>query len=293
MPLEWKNLTSLLTHPAMGKVVTLVNLTVLVLMSHSLAALTWRFVPATRVPPPPPAMMAATPQPQASPVTGGPSVEQIAGWHLFGSAAQEARSDVLPQQALPETQLNLVLRGVLAIEDKRRAQAIIAQPNGQEQPYGIGDGLPGGAVLKEIRPTSVVLLRNGQYETLSLPKEELDGQQSMVSSAPSPGARVPSLREVRNKLLTDPESLSGLIQTQPYRGAQGQLVGFRIQPGQNKALFNQYGLRAGDIVTSINGVALNSASNAFQILRGLSSRDDVNIQLIRNGSHQSLNLHIQ
>lgn len=293
MPLEWKSLTSLLSHPAMGKVVTMVNLAVLVLLSHSLANLTWRIVPAPRSAAPPPAMMLGAGPAKAASSGGAAPVARIAGWHLFGNAAQQGQSDVPPQEALPETQLNLTLRGVLAVDDKRRAQAIIAQPNGQEKPYGIGDSLPGGAVLKDIRPTNVVLLRNNRYETLSLPKEELNDQQSMMAQTAPPGAPVPSLREVRHKLLTDPESLSGLIRTQPYRGARGQLMGFRIQPGRNKALFNHYGLRPGDIVTSINGVALNNASNVFQILRGLSSRDNVNIQLIRNGSPQSLTLHIQ
>lgn len=294
MALDWKNLSPLLVHPATGKLVTAVNLTLVTLLAYSLAGVTWQALPAPSQPPPhPPPGWAGIPAQSAS-LPGAASARRIADWHLFGNA-HEAQGDVPPQETLPETKLNLVLRGVLAINDKRRAQAIIAQPSGQEQAYGIGDTLPGGAILQQIKPTSVILLRNNQYETLSLPKLALNGAQSAESATAGDdsAAAVPSLREVRDKLLTNPESLSGLIQTQPYRGANGRLEGFRVEPGRNKALFQRYGLRPGDIVTSINGVTLTNAGNAFQILRGLSSRDDVHIELLRNGAPQSLDLHIQ
>lgn len=292
MALEWKNLFTLLSHPAVGKLVVLVNLLILVMLARSLAGLTWRMVPA----PPAAAVpaVATTASAKATPVAFTTTAQQIAGWHLFGDATKAPQTDVPPPVAMPETKLNLSLRGVLAVDDPKTAQAIIGQPNGQEQSYGIGAALPGGAILKEIKPTSVVLLRNHQYETLSLPK--LDDGVDLGAASPDNPAPPPSgmsLRQVRDTLLSNPQSLAGLIRTEPYRGPQGQVQGYRIQPGTDKGLFQRYGLQPGDIVTKVDGVPLDNASNAFRILRGLRSRNDVQVELVRNGSPQMLNLHIE
>jgi len=293
MAVEWKNFVALMSHPAMGRVVTVVNLLVLAMLAHSLAQVTWRILPAPPTGPIPALAMGREPT-GVAPVSDSTAVRRIAGWHLFGDATRTPVADVPSQTNLPETKLNLVLRGVLAVADKKRAQAIIAQPNGTEQPYGVGDSLPGGAVLKEIKPTSVILLRNHQYETLSLPKMDLglSSGGDATAAVQSPNQDL-SLRQVRDTLLTDPQSLAGIIQTQPYMGANGQLSGYRIEPGKDPALFQRYGLQPGDVVTAINGVPLNSTSNAFEILRGLQSRDSVQVELLRNGASQMVNLQIE
>lgn len=295
MALEWKNIAAVMSHPAMGRVVVLVNLVILTMLAHSLSQVTWRVMPAPREAPAP-ALAVAGESTGVAPVSDRAAVQQIAGWHLFGDAAKAPVVDVPPQSALPETKLNLVLRGVLAVADKRRAQAIIAQPNGNEQSYGVGDSLPGGAVLKEIKPTSVILLRNHQFETLSLPKLDLGVSSDDATAAvqsPIQNLRDMSLRQVRDTLLTDPQSLAGLIQTQPYMGPNGRLSGYRIEPGNDPGLFQRYGLQPGDVVTAINGVPLTSTSNAFEILRGLQSRDNVRVRLLRNGVEQTVSLQIE
>ena len=292
MAVEWKNIAALMSHPAMARVVILVNLVVLTMLAHSLAQVTWRVMPAPSAAPVPALSMGGA-SAGAAAETDRAAVRQIAGWHLFGDAAKAPMTDVPPQSALPETKLNLVLRGVLAVADKKRAQAIIAQPNGDEQSYGVGDSLPGGAVLKEIKATSVILLRNHQFETLSLPKLDLDLSGGDATAPVQSPTQEMSLRQVRDTLLSDPQSLAGIIQTQPYVGQNGQLTGYRIEPGKDPGLFQRYGLQPGDIVTAINGVSLTSTSNAFEILRGLQSRDSVQVQLLRNGMQQTVSLQIE
>ncbi len=292
MAVDWKNIATLMGHPAMGRVVVLVNLVVLTMLAHSISQMTWHVIPAPPATPVPALSMDTGPTGAAVDADRA-AVQQIAGLHLFGDAAKAPVADVPPQSALPETKLNLVLHGVLAVADKKRAQAIIAQPNGDEQSYGVGDNLPGGAVLKEIKATSVILLRNHQFETLSLPKLDLDLRGGDTTAPVQSPNQDMSLRQVRDTLLTDPQKLNGLIQTQPYVGQNGQLAGYRIEPGNDPGLFQRYGLQPGDIVTAINGVSLTSTSNAFQILRGLQSRDSVQVQLMRNGIPQTMSLQIE
>lgn len=297
LSLDWKSLSAALDHPAAGWAVTLVNLLLVALLASSLAHLTWRVLPA---PPPRPAPpLDARPAASAGHAAArGQAVQRIATLHLFGDATAVAQVTA-PPAVMPETKLDLVLRGVLAVKDKVRAQAIIAQPNGQEQSYGIGSPLPGGAVLKDITPTSVILLRNNQYETLSLPREEvaqgLGGQPPLPNGTVQGQSTFPdmSLRQVRDTLLSNPQKLAGLIDAQPYTGDNGQMMGYRVAPGGNSQMFERYGLRPGDIVTSIDGIALTSPSSAFAVLRGLPSRHQVQVQLLRNGVPQTLTLQIQ
>ena len=142
--------------------------------------------------------MISTPQaPATQGRTNNAAIQQIAAWHLFGDPAEQPQVQAPPEEEIPETKLNLVLRGVMAVEDEGRAQAIIAKPGGDEQHYGVGDSLPGGAVLKEIKPASVILLRNGQFETLSLPKEQVEVQRS--AAAPGRRGGAPSSRRPRSR----------------------------------------------------------------------------------------------
>ena len=70
----------------------------------------------------------------------------------------------------PDTQMNLILKGVLA-GGAKIAFAIIAQgQGGAEDFYGIGDQVS-GAILREVHADRVILERNGRFETLRLPEE--------------------------------------------------------------------------------------------------------------------------
>jgi hypothetical protein len=97
---------------------------------------------------------------------------RVAEWHLFGrpdTPATAARSQ-REEAPAPKTQLQLTLRGVATSERGAEARAIIAEPNGKERKYGIGEAVPGGAEVAEILPDRVILVRNGRPETLPLAK---------------------------------------------------------------------------------------------------------------------------
>lgn len=84
----------------------------------------------------------------------------ITEWHLFGQDPSH----------LPSSQLQLSLIGILAANPMQSAQAIMVTPDGNQAVYVTGDTLPGGAVLYQILPDSVVIKRQGHLESLHLPK---------------------------------------------------------------------------------------------------------------------------
>lgn len=70
--------------------------------------------------------------------------------------------------------LNLSIVGIVFSTDSKRSLVIIAAPGNQTQTFSIGDVVPGGARIKQITPDGIVLKRDGELESLSLPKDELN-----------------------------------------------------------------------------------------------------------------------
>lgn len=68
--------------------------------------------------------------------------------------------------------LNVSLVGVLFSKNKNESEAIIRVANGSSKLFSVGDTVS-GAKIKQITPDGVVLERDGELESLSLPKNEL------------------------------------------------------------------------------------------------------------------------
>lgn len=90
------------------------------------------------------------------------SVEQIVAADLFGHAAN-ANSN------LPETNLQVTLRAVFAASDPKAASAVIESNDGRTQIIKVGGTLDGSTTLQAVHPNRVVLMRNGELETLYFP----------------------------------------------------------------------------------------------------------------------------
>lgn len=292
LSVDWKSLADrFFNDTAQGRATMLVQMLLVLWLGASLADLTWKLWPGPepRLEPPP---VQARPSGQAA---GGGSQaprRDISRWHLFGekpAAGVPARPAVAD---LPETQLNLTLRGVVASDVAGESGAIIGTPDGLERFYGINDELPGGAMLTEVFADRVVLERNGRLETLRLPKEALDQAQgrSVRDQPPSPGQQ-PTLAEVRDMVLSDPQRVSDLVRIAPHSEG-GRFIGYELQPGRDAALLNRLGLEPGDVVTSVNGVELNSPAKALNVLRTLAEADRVRVNIQRNGVPRSLVINL-
>lgn len=91
---------------------------------------------------------------------------------LFGSII-ESPQEIVPEQ-LPETRLNLILKGTFTHEDNDKASALIEENNKNTARFFVGDAITGGAELIAIRKGEITLRRNGQDELLRLPYLKVD-----------------------------------------------------------------------------------------------------------------------
>jgi general secretion pathway protein C len=266
------------------------NLLLVLLIAASLARMVWLLYPQSK-------SRFELPAPSATPVRAGTmprvNVEQIAAANLFGR--REATAEGAPLDA-PETALNLTLKGILAYGSETFSRALIADSTGREKPYAVGDDVPGGAVLKAIHADRVILERSGRFETLRLDRSK-NSSAAAVATAPSsrpattPGGEATTLAELRNTLLRDPAQASKYVRLQPVY-ADGKLQGYRIYPGANRSLFQTAGLRAGELVTSVNGVQLDDAAKALQLLGDLREINELTLTLERGGETRTLNLNL-
>ena len=264
-----------------------------ILLAHAAAILAWQLVPdapgmawqAPRI---------APPAPGAPGATQGPNIELIAGSHLFGEVTV-ASDPVLSELAdAPDTRLDLTLLGILSATAERGSRALIGASNGEEKPFAIGDDVVRGVRLQAIFPDRVILARGSQLETLRLDKNAPSRALPAVASAAAEGAASTDtgrmLSTIRQELLTDPSKASEYIRIQPASNG-GQLRGYRIYPGRDRGAFNAVGLRPGDLVTQVNGIQLNDANTALQMLGQLSQASSVTVVVERGGQQQTVNVN--
>lgn len=72
----------------------------------------------------------------------------------------------------------------------------------------------------------------------------------------------------------------------------GVIQGFKIRYIKPKSIFNQIGLRAGDIITSVNNVRITSYAEAFKFYKKINKLDSLKITFIRDNEEKELEYEI-
>lgn len=94
------------------------------------------------------------------------SVDELIALDLMGATRAPERA-AGARQDLPETRLDLGLRGVFASDRKALAGAVIVADGEQSGFYRIGDAIAPNVVLHAVVADSVVIRRGGALETLN------------------------------------------------------------------------------------------------------------------------------
>jgi general secretion pathway protein C len=226
--------------------------------------------------------------------SGSVDYQTIINAHVFGENSGEAAPPPKATENAPETRLNLKLRGAIAAEDDTVAHAIIAEGNGKERVYFLQDAVPGGAKLHEVHLDKVILNRGGVLETLRLPKEANGGsiQTTRAPARPAQNRAPPDLDAMNQMMRTgaSPVAFTDILRPQPFM-PNGELKGYRVYPGRDRKKFAELGLRAGDLVTEINGQRLDNLNAGMEVFRNLADVSQLNVVIERNGQPLVLNLN--
>ena len=106
----------------------------------------------------------------ADPTT--PTID-LASVPLFGDASNLKEAPEPNIDDLPETNLQLVLRGVMSASGDFPGSALVEDSERNTEAYIVGDELPGNATLRTVRPDRIVIERSGRLENLYFPEEEV------------------------------------------------------------------------------------------------------------------------
>ena len=219
----------------------------------------------------------------------------IASKHLFGDASKKPVKVEAPktQEPIKKTSLNLQLAGVFAFEPKEKAFAIISSGTAEQNAYGIGDKISGETTLEAVYADYVVLKNRGKLEKLLLPENVQPiamrpiQTANTVASQPAGQNNQPvnlptNPRELRDTLARNPSMLGRVVAAEPYQ-ENGKLVGYRITPKQNPEILEAQGIVAGDIITRVNNIQLNSQKQGIRALRNAVKAENLEVVVLRDG----------
>src|SRR5262245_58676089 len=254
-------------------------------IAYQLATLTWALVPGST-----PAMPALQTGAVPTPSTPQTDYSPLLSAHLMGVAAEHSAVAAPAPVEAPDTTLSLTLRGILSKEGDPNGQVIIENRN-ESKNYIVGQAIEGadGATLHSVYSDRVLLDRGGgRFETLRLPKDlqastgGATGMPQLPTALPQPQAQNAPLRDV---ISNNAAKLTDIVKLAPHV-QDGQIVGFRVTPGRDRATFEALGLQSGDVVTDINGTVLDDPNQGFQVFQSLGEATQANVTVLRDGVPQ-------
>lgn len=245
--------------------------------------------------------------------SGNSPAMSIAKWHLFGAANPQARAS----QSAAATTLDLTLRGTLADADPKRGMAVIANAQGEERVWQVGEEVTPGATLDEVHADRVVLLHGGVREELRLPRDQaaarvaplptgqrngfaprntaMDATPGAVTSFEPPRMAQGALdwQKTMESIGGSPADVARNVRIEPVLN-DGRIAGVRVSTANgDAALLGKLGLRPSDIVTAVNGVPVDSIERGQQILQSLKSAQDVRVTVTRDGAPAEITVRLQ
>ncbi|MCD9467261.1 type II secretion system protein GspC [Photobacterium iliopiscarium] len=225
-------------------------------------------------------------------------VNELLSLNLFGRY-QENSAPILTKpvkQDAPQTQLRLTLVGVVANSTPSKALAVVTN-NGKQNTYGINEVIDNTrATLIAVYNDRVIIRNNGRDETLML--EGLKFTKPSVTAAESQrntvqtNSNTAELAKIKQEILSEPQTLFSYIRLSQVK-KDGQIEGYRVNPGKNRILFDQVGLKANDLAVSINGNSLTNPAIMAKLWGELSSATDFTLTVERDGQLHDIHIELQ
>ncbi|MGB8338590.1 MAG: type II secretion system protein N [Burkholderiales bacterium] len=263
-------------------------LLLLVLLAWLLAHWAWIFLDHLRP------QEIARPVAATNAVSAQSAADAVVNAHLFGRVAVNK-----PAEASTLSTLNVKLRGVFASEGILPAFAIV-NTGGKDEPFKTGSEIISGAVLDSVKPTYILVKRNGALERINLDEKgqvlntvsaRTLGQQASQFKLKVPSAAPNSFTFSRGELtqsLQDPKQLTNLGKLSPATGGGMQLED--VPPG---SLAERLGLMQGDVVRQVNGQAVNTMADLSRLYAQFATTAQITLDGSRGGKPLNLSYNVQ
>lgn len=193
------------------------------------------------------------------------------------------------------TSLSLTLYGIRLNQAAGGGSAIIADSEGEQVSYSVGEEIQPGVTLDGVAFDHVVLGRNGMQETLYMdqsvpatsvspaPPPNLTGQVNSAGSQPAPPQEPvppsPDAPPVPTSSLS-PELIRKTVDFAPRR-TDGRIDGIVVTSKGNDAAFRAAGFAPGDVITSFNGRTVSSAAEVAAMVQGIKPGARISVEVER------------
>ncbi|MEL6567814.1 MAG: type II secretion system protein N [Pseudomonadota bacterium] len=184
---------------------------------------------------------------------------------------------------VPETSLNLKLKGQRAVTGEGLGTATIVTPDNRQGVYREGEEILDGVVLSRVLSDRVILEKDGRFESLFW--DGRDGALNVLGSAYEPRQNVANQEVVEGSTYRI-ASLSTLLGAARIERATGP-AGWRFRAVGDPSVLRSAGIFDGDYLMSIDGTSAESL-NYESLSALLNNADRVNLS-VRRGT-QTLNL---
>jgi len=245
--------------------------------------------PDVRISPPPPPIVKEANHPSSY-------YALISNRDIFNSTHPETPKPVETPQP---TKCNGKLWGVVVHNDGTSSYAIIEDASAHKQDvYRVGESTGACGTVKQVEWDRVILNRDGRDEILELANTQPHQQPAApapgsIPIPPSPvGSGNPHVQKVSDNeynidksevdsALDNMNQLFTQIRAVPHFDG-GQSTGFRLFAIRQNSIFDQIGLRNGDIIESVNGSDINDPAKALALFGDMRNQRQICVKIQRN-----------
>lgn len=227
------------------------------------------------------------------------SLENLVRYPLIQSASTSTTQDPATINA-PKTSLKLKLVGLMYSTDKNQARAIIENPEDGARSYAIHEKVADNAEIYSIEPDRVILSHAGKREALMLDPEQ--NTSSVQADTGNPTASDPNKGQTANNMQPAPAQIpegtskktADLMRDFAATPVMenGELLGFRLDAVRNPAIMKEWGINPDDVITAVNGVALNAPGRIMVLYDKLRKQREFEITLNSGGNSRTITIDL-
>jgi general secretion pathway protein C len=213
------------------------------------------------------------------------------------------------EEQLEATRLPLRLLGTVAASDPKEAWAAVEDTQQRRRlVVRTRDRLSDSATVVRIERRRIVLDNNGRREELVLDEAQVAG---LPGGPPRAAAATPGVGNLRDRVqrlsdssfqvqrndvqqaMRNPSELFTQARILP-KYENGEMAGVQLNAIQPGSLFEQIGVRNGDVITEVNGIEVTSPQDSSRLLQELTQATEFQVEVVgEDGEPRTLSYVVQ
>ncbi len=178
------------------------------------------------------------------------------------------------------------------IQEDKKPQTVVLK-GGRIKGYDLASVEEDRIILQKGQSSLTVLLRYSSRPSGARTAPTLGrSSSSQAVTAARPGQQGAVSRELVNQLLMDPLEEMKKFRLRPkFDGESAQ--GVEVQWLDEKSILTSLGVKAGDVVQSVNGVQIRNMGDVVNVINSLMTGNTFDVHVLRNGKPEMLNYNIR